>query len=372
MSIEIREVKSRKELRTFIFMPRQIHKNDFSWLPPIWLDEKELFNKEKNNSYRYNDTIMLLAYRDKKPVGRIMGIISHRYNEINNEKHARLCFVECEEDKEVFHALVTALEEWARGRDMEAMIGPLGFSDKDPEGFQIEGFEYPQVITTATNYPYMPSLIEGEGYVKKKDIVNYHVKVPESIPAIYQKIFARANQRADIKIVEFRKKRELKPYIIDILELMNDTFKEIYGFVPLTDPEKLELASRYLPLLTPAFVKVVTNGTKPIAFAIAMPDISEGIRKSGGHLFPFGIVHILRASKRSKKLVMLLGGIRSEYRSQGIDSLLGAKMFESAIKRKMKIIDSHLVLEENLPMRGEYERLGGEIVKKFRIYTKKL
>ena len=374
MKLELREVSNKNELRTFIYLPKKIHSKDPHWLPPIWMDEKELFNKKKNHSYEHADTIMLLAWRGEKAVGRIMGIISHRYNDINKENNGRFCFLECFNDKEVVHALISAVEEWARGKGMTALVGPLGFSDKDPQGFQIEGFDLPQVMTTTTNLPYLPEMIAEEGYVKKKDILNYHAPLPGKLPELYEKIFARVNQRQDLKIIEFKSKKEIKPDIIlDVLELMNETFVEIYGFVPLTAAEKLELAKRYLPLLSPEFIKVVTNKNGDmVGFAIGMPDLSEGIKKSKGYLLPFGIFHILRAAKKSRKLMMMLGGVKAQYRGQGIDTLMGAKILQSAIEKKMSIIDSHLVLEENQSMRAEYERIGGSIVKRFRIFTKNL
>ena len=373
MNLELREVRSRNELHTFIFLPKKIHHNDSNWLPPLWMDEKELFNKEKNHSFKFADTLMLLAWRGDNAVGRIMGIISHRYNEINNENNGRFCFIECFDDREVFHALITAVEEWARNKGMSALVGPLGFSDKDPQGFQIEGFDLPQVMTSTTNLPYLPELVAAEGYVKKKDIVNYLAPIPDQLPEVYQKIFARVSQRQDLKIIEFKTRKEIKPYIIDVLSLMNETFMEIYGFVPLTPDEMLEFANRYLPLLDPEFIKVVSNGTGLlVGFAIGMPDISPGIKRARGYIFPFGIIHILRASAKSKKLLMLLGGVKAQYRGQGIDTLMGAKILESAIRKKMILLDSHLVLEENLRMRAEYERLGGKVVKRFRIYTKTL
>ena len=150
------------------------------------------------------------------------------------------------------------------------------------------------------------------------------------------------------------------------------TVTEIYGFVPLTDKEKVELAKRYLPILDPAFIKVVKVDNQLVGFAIGMPDISEGIKRSRGKLFPTGIFHIIRSSRRSKRLVMMLGGILKEFRGQGVDVLMGARILDSAIKKGMKTIDSHLVLETNSPMRAEYERLGGKVVKRFRIYQKNL
>jgi len=373
MSLDIREVRTGKELRQFIYLPKKFHSKDPGWLPPIWSDEWILFNKKKNNSYKYADTIMLLAWQGKEVVGRIMGIISHRYNESAGENNGRFCFIECDNNQEVFHALVKAVEDWARDKGMTDIVGPFGFSDKDPEGFIIEGFDVPQVMTSANNFPYMPELIVKEGYSTKKTIVNYHVPVPEVLPPVYEKINARVSARSDIRLVEFRTKKELKPYILDILELMNQVFRDIYGFVALSEQEKKELRDRYLMLISPEFVKTVVNdkGTL-IGFALGIPDLSEGIKKARGRLLPFGIFYILRAAKKSRTLLMVLGGILEEYRGQGIDTIMGAKMVESAIKSKMKTIDSHLVLEDNLPMRGEYERLGGKVVKRFRVYTKKL
>ncbi|MZP56806.1 MAG: hypothetical protein GT600_15295, partial [Bacteroidales bacterium] len=166
--------------------------------------------------------------------------------------------------------------------------------------------------------------------------------------------------------------KELKPYIVPALELMNETFKEIYGFVPLTDSEKQEFANRYLPILDPKFIKMVRNEEGLIGFAIGMPDVSPGIKACRGRLLPFGILKVLKESKQSKKLLMMLGGVKKEYRGKGIDVLMGVKILESAINQKMESLDSHLVLEDNKRMRGEYERVGGKVVKIFRIYQKTL
>lgn len=370
--IVIKEVLTKSDRRVFIYLPEKVHKNEPEWLPPIYMDEWQLFDRRKNKSYKYSDAILLLAYRDKKPAGRIMGIINNRYNAIHNEQNGRFCFMECYDDTEVFHALINAVENWLRERGMEKIIGPLGFSDKDPQGFQIEGFEYPQFMTSPNNSPYMPLLLEAEGYSKKIDLVNYLGKIPEQFPLIYEKVLTRMEHQKEYKILEFGKIKELKPYIIEILELMNSTFAEIYGFVPLDDNEKIEFANRYLPVLDPKFIKVIQNNGIIVGFAIGLPDFSRGIREARGRLFPFGIIRILRDSKRSRKLLMMLGGVKKEYRGKGLDVLMGVKILQSGIKHRMDTLDSHLVLEDNLKMRGEYERVGCKVVKKFRIYEKEL
>jgi ribosomal protein S18 acetylase RimI-like enzyme len=204
------------------------------------------------------------------------------------------------------------------------------------------------------------------------DLVNYLGKMPEKFPLVYEKVLARVDRTKEYEILEFTATRELKPFIVSVLELMNDTFEEIYGFVPLNDREKQDLAKRYLPVLDPKFIKIARVNGQLVGFAIGMPDFSKGIIKARGRLFPFGIFRILAESKKSRKLIMMLGGVKKEFRGKGLDVLMGVKILESAIRHKMEYLDSHLVLEDNLKMRGEYERVGCEVVKKFRIYQKDL
>jgi hypothetical protein len=370
--IIIKEVITRHDKKKFIYLPAKVHRNNSNWLPPIYLDEWELFNEKKNKSYQYSDTVLYLAYKDKKIVGRIMGIINKRYNTIHNEQHGRFCFMECYEDQDVVHALIRKVENWARDKGMIKLVGPLAFSDKDPQGFQIDGFEYPKFIVCPTNEIYLPEMIFNEGFEKHLDLVNYLAKTPDEVPHIYKKILSRVSENKEYKIVEFNSKKELKPYLFPILELMNQTFMEIYGFVPFNDHEKKEFVARYMMILDPKFIKVVEGHDGLIGFAGGIRDISEGIKRAGGKLLPFGIFKILSESKRSKKLLMLLGGVKKEYRGKGIDVLMAIKILQSCIDYNIEFIDVHLVLENNFKMRRECERIGGQIIKKFRIFQKDL
>ena len=215
-------------------------------------------------------------------------------------------------------------------------------------------------------------MIVKEGYGKLRDLVNYLAKTPDELPDIYQKILSRVSQNKEYKIVEFSSKKELKPYLFPILELMNQTFMEIYGFVPFNDSEKKEFIARYMMILDPKFIKVVEGKNGLIGFAGGIRDISEGIKKAGGKLLPFGIYKILRESKKSKKLLMLLGGVKEEYRGKGIDVLMAIKLLQACIEHNVELIDLHLILEENYKMRAECERIGAQVIKKFRIYQKDL
>ncbi len=371
MSIEIQEILGGKQKRLFIHLPARIHKGHSNWVPPIYMDERTYFNPKKNKSFNYADTILLLAYKNARPVGRIMGIINNRYNESHGESHARFSYLECWDDPEVATALLRAVEEWAGKKGMVKLVGPLGFSDKDPQGLLIEGFDEPIVISTNCNFPYLPEFLEKNGFKKEVDLVVYKVDIPDQVPEIYQRIHDRVLSRNNLLIREFTSKKEMRPMIRPVLQLMNDTFQDIYGYDDMTDKEMDELASRYLPVLNPEFIKVVENDLQePVAFLIGMPDISDGIRKSRGYLFPFGIFRIIRAGKRTKQLNLLLGGIREDHRNHGLDAVMGTRIIVSAHKAGLEYVDSHVELETNTKVRSEMERMGGKVYKRYRIFQK--
>ena len=370
--IDIIKVKTKKQLKKFIHLPAKIHRNHSNWVPPIYMDERQFYNRRKNESFSYCDTILLLAMQNNECVGRIMGIINHKYNKAHNENDARFCFLETYDDYKVANKLLTAIEEWAITKGKTGLVGPLGFSDKDPQGFLFEGFDQPSVIATVCNFPYMLDFVERSGFTKKIDLVTYKIDVPETVPEFYKKIYQRAlNNNGGIRVINFSSRKQLKPYVRPVLELMNKTFIGIYAYSPLSAKEMDEFASRYLMVLDPRFVKVIENEKdEVIAFILGMPDISDGIKKSNGYMFPLGFIQVLRSQKKTKQLNLLLGGISAEYRNKGLDTILGVEMLESANKRGMKYIDSHLELETNLKMRAEMEKMGGAVYKRFRIYTK--
>ena len=373
-TIEIREVKTRKDLHKFIHLPAEIHRDHTNWVPPIYLDDWEFFNPKKNKSFSSCDTILLLAWREKKVVGRIMGIIHRKYNEKHQENHARFAFFETWNDQEVANALIQAIENWAREKGTDRLIGPLAFSDKDPQGFLIEGFDEPAVIASNCNFPYQTELVTNMGYSKEVDLVVYQIRIPNEIPEFYLKIYERAvNQNKGLQVLEFTSRRKVKPYIHPVLNLLNRTFTEIFGFVPFTEAEMDDFANRYLFLINPRFIKIVVNEqNEVVAFIIGMSHIGEGIQKSKGYLFPFGIFRIFAAARKSKQLNLLLGAIDPVFRGKGLDVLMGVKMLESAWQQGKTVIDSHLELETNTKVRAEMEKMGGRVYKRFRIFGKDL
>lgn len=372
--IRIREVQGKNDLKKFIHLPSQIHKNHTNWVPPIYMDEWVFFNPKKNIAFSHSTTKLVLAEKNGKVVGRVMGIINHKYNQKQNIKDARFFYLETFEDWDVADALIQYIEKWALEKGMERIIGPLGFSDKDPQGFLIEGFDEPNVIATSCNFPYLVDFITKAGYLKELDLVAYKVLVPSKISDLHLKIYERlVNNNDGLRIIKFNSKREIKPYIRPVLSLMNETFKDIYGFTELSGKEMDEFASRYLMVLDTRFLKVVVNEKgEVIGFGLGMPDLSEGLKKSGGYMIPFGVFQVLKSQRETKQLNMLLGAVRPDYQNKGISTIIGVSLMNEAIKAGMTHIDSHLEMETNVKVRAEMERMGGVVYKRFRVFYKNL
>ena len=372
--ILIHEVSSKSDLRQFIHLPAAIHKDHANWVPPIYMDDWEFFNPKLNKSFQSCETVLLLAYQDKKVVGRIMGIIHLKYNEKHNEKNIRFAFFETWNDDQVAKALIDAIANWGRSKGMERMIGPLAFSDKDPQGFLIEGYDKPVVISSNCNFPYQVEQLEKNAFTKEIDLVVYLVDIPEVMPEFHQKVEERAiRNNPNLKVLEFTSRKKVKPYIYDVLELLNVTFVDIYGFTPFSQKEMDDFANRYLFLINPRFIKLIVNEQQEVvAFIIGMSHIGDGIQAAKGKLFPFGIFKIFAAARKTKQLNLLLAGIHPAYRGKGLDVMMGSRILASAYAEGKRFMDSHLELETNTKVRAEMERMGGQVYKRFRIFQKNL
>jgi hypothetical protein len=373
MAIDIRLVDSKALLKKYIYLGRGIYKNEPRWVPPFYLDEWDFHHPFKNEALSYCKTIRVLAFKNHKAVGRIMGIIHEPYNQAHQEKTARFFHFDCINDPEVSHALIAFIENWAAQNGMNKVIGPFGFSDKDPQGLQVEGFEHLPVLATPANPAYLPALLEQEGYTKEVDCVSYRIEIPKEVPEKYLRVIERIRQQNSLSLVEFTSRRSLKPYILPVLHLVNDTYSSLFGFAPMSEAEMKKFAWQYLPVLDPEFVKVIIDKNQEVkAFVVAMPDISAGIQRARGKLFPVGFLYVLRAMRQARQLNLMLGAVDKRYQGSGLSALLGKALFKSAHRRNMNVMDSHLILETNYPMRGECEKLNGKVYKRFRIFSKRL
>jgi hypothetical protein len=368
----IKEVTNRQNLRDFISLPFKIHKHHKLWVPPLLADEYLYFDKSKNPSFKKNDAVMFVAYHDQEPAGRIMAIINHACNKKNNLNNVRFACLECYDDSVTASALMDRVEVWGRENGMSKMVGPLGFSDQDPEGYIIEGFEFGPTLSTYHNFEYIPKILEQLGYHKEIDYVVYQVDLTKPVCNTLEKIYERIQRKSDIKLISFRSKKELKPFLKPVMQIMNETFTDLYGFEPMTESEIDFLLKRFAPVLDQKFVFTASKNGTLIGFLMAIPNLNDGLIRCNGRLFPFGLFHLKRAAKKSKQLDLLAAGIKKEYRGHGFETIGLMSVIKAARESGYRVMDSHHELEDNTNVRNIMERFGGKLRKKYRVYQKML
>lgn len=369
---EIREVKTAAQMKQFIYLPEKVNAGRPNWVPPFYGDDARSFDSRRNPSHAYCSKIYALAYQDGKPVGRIAGIINRRFNEHNHTRIARFGYFDGIDSQEMLQGLIAFVETWASEQGMDKLVGPMGFTEEDPEGFIIEGFNETPSLASFQNWESIPGYMEALGFSKEVDYVVYEVMVQTAMTDLYRRIYELVLSRnPDLKVNEFTKTRELKPYILPIFRLMNESFTHLYGYSTFDEHEMQDLANRYLPVVNPRFIKSVLNKDgEVVGFIVAIPNMAEGIRKAKGRMFPFGFLKILAASRKSKTLDLYMGAIKDTYRGKGIDVLLGYSLLKSCSEAGMINMDSHHELETNTQIRAEMERAQGRIYKRFRIYQR--
>ncbi|HPB43092.1 MAG TPA: hypothetical protein PL102_01520 [Candidatus Syntrophosphaera sp.] len=373
MPVTLTEVKTRRDMKRFVYLPEVINAGRPGWVPPLYDDDKAVLNPKKNPALSYCDTVYMLAWKDGKCVGRVAPIINHKYNDYAKVKTGRFGWFDAIDDLEVVKALVDFAEKWLKERGMTRIVGPMGFTEEDPEGFIFMGYHENPTLACYQNTPIINEYMEKLGYGKEIDWFVYKLDMIKAMSPLYKKLFERASRSSLFRLKEFKSKKEINAYIRPVIRLMNECFVDIYGYSPLSDEDVEHLAKRYMPLLEPRFIKVVETPEKEvIGFMVSIPNFSPGIVKARGRLFPFGFIHILNAAKTTTQLDNYLGAVKAEYRGKGVDILMGYAQMKTAVDAGFKIMDSHHEMEDNIPMRAEMERSGGEIYKKFRLYSKDL
>lgn len=337
MNLTFKEVTTQRDWRDFIKFPKMLFKNNPCFVPSLDSDERDSLYKEKNPAYEYCDARFWLAIRNGKVVGRVGAIINNRANKKWNEKFVRFGWFDFIEDFEVCKALVEKVKEFGRSRGMKRIHGPLGFTDMDKECWVVEGFENKQNISTLYNPPYYIDFIKRLGFEVDCEWRQYKMPATQPVPEKVEKVNKMISEKYHIRLLEFKKRGEILPYAVSFFHCLNDAFRNLYGFVELTDQEIECYIKKYFSFLDPDLVKFVVDDTdEVIGFAVAMPCIDSSFKKINGKLFPFGWIHVLYNLTHYQDVDFLLNGVRTDWQSRGIHSLYHAALNESILKKNLR------------------------------------
>ncbi|MBO4263888.1 MAG: N-acetyltransferase [Bacteroidales bacterium] len=374
--VEIKEVRTRRELSAFVNFPERLYRDNPYYIPPLVFDQMDTLDREHGAARAFCDSALYMAYKDGKPAGRVAAIVNRSANAQWNHEEVRFGWYDFIDDEEVSRALMDKVVEFGRVRGMDTIVGPLGFTDFDPEGMLVAGYDRESTMALIYNHPYCITHLERMGFRKDADWVEYRVFFGETLPGNFERLANIVQQRAGVHLRPLtRKIVRREHYGQKVFNLINECYKDLYNFTVLKDSMADKYLGFYLAVLDLRYLSMVENEQgELVAFGITMPSLAKALRKSRGRLFPFGWWYLLKSMflRHEEGIEMLLIGVRPDYRNSGINTLLFTDLFRKVHRGGFKWAETNAILEDNQKNRLQWEKFDHECVKRRRSYTQKL
>ncbi len=371
--VEIKVVTTAKDIKEFINFPLRLYKNCPYFVPPLYSDEKKLLKAAPDTPI--SQTVYYLAIRDGKTVGRIQGIIQKQYNEIHKVSQVRFTRFDCIDDVEVAKALFSAVETWGKTLGMTQLCGPLGFSDLDREGLLVEGFDEDSTFEEQYNYPYYASLIEGVGFIKDADWVEYELKMPEKRNEMLARVTQRTLELHKLHIADtnMSKRQYIAKYRDGFFDCLDVCYRQLYGTVPISKEMQDELIQQFMLIVNKEFlVFICDEQDNVVGFGLCFPGIGEAVKKSGGHLTLPALIKLLGIVRHPRVIDLGLVAIRPEYQNAGLNAVLLNGMLDMLSKGEIHHLETNLNLESNTAVQAQWKYFNARQHKRRRSYIKEI
>ena len=374
MAVEIRKIGTKRELEKFIQFANDLYADCPYYCPPLFFDEMNCFNAEKNPALEVCEYQLWMAYRDGQPVGRIAGIINRKANEKWNTKHVRFGWFDFIDDLEVSKALLDTVVTWGKERGMDGLNGPVGFTDFDHEGLLLEGYEYLAVMASLYNYPYYVKHVEAYGLTKEADWIELQVFPPKTVPERIERLAEMVKQRYHVHTVKVKNSRELvKRFGIEYMDVIDAAYQKLYNFQPMTVKQKNYYKDMYFQFLNFDFVTLVVNEKEElVGVGLGMPDIAPALRKCGGKLFPLGWYYLRKAlkAKQMDSFSFLLIAVRPDYQDKGVNALFLQDQIPLINQYGIRKLETTSMLETNTKVLSFFMQFDHKQHKRHRAYIK--
>lgn len=371
--VNVREVKTKKDIKAFIEFPLRLYKGCEYFVPLMYADEKKLLSTGGNTEIA--DSVFFLAEKDGKVVGRIQGICHKQFNELNDTKRVRFTRFDSIDDTEVSRALFSAVENWARSLGMTDVCGPLGYSDMDREGLLIEGFEENSTYEEQYNYEYYGRLIEDSGYSKEVDWLEFELRAPEKRNEMLARVAKRTLELNKLHIADTNmgKKEYIAKYGDSFFDCLDECYSKLYGTVPISPAQRKELIDQFMLIINIKYaVFICDEDEKVVAFGLCFPCIGDALKKSGGKLTLPALMKLISIAKKPKTLDLGLVAVRPEYQNSGVNAVLVNGIIETLCSGEVESCETNLNLETNTAVIAQWKYFSARQHKRRRSYLKNI
>ena len=376
MSVEIKKVSSKKDLKIFVRFANRMYKGNPYYVPSMPFDDMGTFDPKENGAYDFSEAELYLAYKEGKLVGRVAAIINTKANKAWNVQQVRFGWIDFIDDMEVSSALLDAVAKFGKSRGMTQIAGPLGFTDFDPEGMLVEGYDRISTMALIYNHPYYPEHLKKLGFVKETGWIENRITIPEELPEKFNRVIELMNQKYELTVKKLTTSQIKKEgYGRKFFKLINETYNVLYGFSLLSDRQIDKYVSLYLSFIDARMLTFVEDKDgNLIAAAASMPSIAQALQKCRGEIFPFGWWHLVKAMfwKKSDTVELLLIGVVPEWQKKGIVALLFDDLIRTYKKLGFKYAETNAMLESNVKIQTMFDSFEREQHKRRWVFGKEI
>jgi GNAT superfamily N-acetyltransferase len=369
-SVEIRPVRSRRELKRFIDLPYRLHAGT-TWIPPLKAERRLFLSRRLNPYFKHGEAEYFLAWRGDRVVGRVTAQIDHAFNEFHDSRSGMFGFLELEDDEEAMAALLAAAEDWLRGRGCEQMTGPMDFSINEESGVLIEGFEIDPLLRQPWHPPYYQRLCEGAGLEKAMDLYSWALEIgdrEDMLPILFE-LDERARTEHGVTLRKMSR-RHLRKEVDRFAEIYNAAWAQNWGFVPYSKADLDTFTVDMQLVFSREWFMVAEKDGETIAVAITLIDLNQVLKKMKGRVLPFGWWHFLNRNRICDQVRVGFLGVKPEHQHTGVAASLYVEHFNTAERVRQKHGEAGWILETNEAMNRGLEAMSAEIVKRYRVYEK--
>lgn len=346
--ISVIEVKNSEQLKQFVRFPMDLYKNNPYYVPALINDEIKIWSTKENPALQYSEAKQFLAYKNNKVVGRIALMINHKEERELGIRKVRFGWIDFIDDEKVSQALIGKAVEYAKEKNIGKIEGPMGFTNLDKAGMLTLGFDKLATMIGIYNHAYYPQHLEKLGLTKEKEWVEFEIMFPDSLPEKIYKFNELISQKYHLKVLRFKSKEEILQYVDAMFDLLDETYKHLSTYTPISDEQRKTYKEKYFPLIDKDFIVCIADeNNNLVSFAITMPSYSKALQKSKGKLLPFGWWHFLQAGKKNDRANFYLIGIHPDYQRRGVTSIIFKEIWDIFNKKGVKYLETNPELEEN-------------------------
>ena len=368
--ITVKEIHSKKDLKTFVKFPFKLYKDSKYWVPPVISQEVKTFDKNENPVFKDADARFFLAYKNNKIVGRVVAIIN--WLEVNNQdqKKMRFGWFDFIDDLDVSKALIEEVEKVGRENNLKYTEGPVGFSNLDKVGVLTEGFDHISSMITWYNHPYYVKHYEALGFSVEKSYSESKFPFKNVKPEFFYKAQELIKRRYKLTPLQFTKTEEVMPYTD---KMFNESYAALSSFVEITDIQKDYFKKKFISFVNPEYIKfVVDENDNLVAFAIVMPRFAYALQKMKGKLFPYGFIKLLKAKKNSKDVVFYLIGVHPDYQKRGVHAVIFNEYYNTFTEKGIETCYRTPELEDNEAIHKIWKHFDPVVFKRRKTFRKDL